>query len=873
MPNLYSEEEYLLQKSPFRFLCLTQQFLCIRVTSRFNITINEQNSDTKREILSFADQNEGFDYSVGSPLESTYGLADTGDDSLQNFFSRPIKIQSYNWGTGTILFESFNPWQDFWENPRVLNRITNFNLLRCKLCVKIILNGNGFHYGRAIASYTPLHTADGFTKDRAFFLEDIVEASQRPHVYLDPTQSQGGTLCLPFVWQYNAMDVPDQDWREMGEMIIHTLQTLKHANGATDSVTVSVFAWAEDVVMSTPTANEPGALSPQSGEYDPQADEYGTGVISKPAASIARAAGALATAPIIGAYAKATQIGANAIAAVANVFGYSRPIYVGDIEPYKPTFLGNMANTNATDTSNKLTLDMKQELTCDSRTMGLDGTDEMSIKSIATRESFLTSIAWNVSDTTEFHLWSAEVNPQIWNDLLVASVREYHMPACCFAALPFKYWRGSMKYRFQIVASAFHKGRLKIVYDPSFPLTNEYNTNYTRVIDLAEERDFTVEIGWGQQQAYLRKREMLGSTSPPWSYSTLTADAGDLANGIISMYVVNELTVPNSTANNDISINVFVSCGDDIEFAAPDENHIRDLSWFTPQSGEYGEIYDTQSGEAEVADGHNTILESAPMKPEIDESMAATNLTEADHTNDIYFGDPIVSIRQLLKRYCFSQMIARNAINTTGMYLNDASRNDFPRYRGYVSDGEHQVTTPVNPTTYQFSNNTFLNYFTPAFTCRRGGLRWKYHLISNRPEGKSNLTVIRNSSPEFSTGVGSVSLENDANNISKRAAQMRENFPSMVDGGYVTSADGNPVVEVELPYYRPQRFAFAKQSNLDFNRGTDSYYHDLLWMEQHSTEGSNNFIMAYSSVGEDYTLAFFTGAPVAYQQVDPTPIP
>jgi hypothetical protein len=84
------------------------------------------------------------------------------------------------------------------------------------------------------------------------------------HVWIDPTKSQGGTLCLPYVFYRNAMSIPNQDWRGMGELDIASITTLEHANGGTDSVTISVFAWAEDVHLSIPTIAEPGALAPQS---------------------------------------------------------------------------------------------------------------------------------------------------------------------------------------------------------------------------------------------------------------------------------------------------------------------------------------------------------------------------------------------------------------------------------------------------------------------------------------------------------------------------------------------------------------------------------------------------------------------------------
>lgn len=522
--------------------------------------------------MTFADQTDHWDYTVDSMPDSTFYNADTDDASLENFFSRPVKVMSLSWTPGLDLFQDLNPWQLFFENPRVINRISNFNLLRCKLKCKIVLNGNGFYFGRAIASYQPLHLLDGFTVNRQPFPVDIIAASQRPHVYLDPTNSQGGTLTLPFFWYENALRIPSQEWRQMGQLNIRSIQPLKHANGSTDKISVSVFVWAEEVSLSIPTANEPGALTPQMGEKS--SDEYSKdGIISKPAGFVAKVAGALSSIAPIAPYAKATQMAASTVSNVAAMFGFSRPAVLQDIEPYRPTYLGNMANTNMPDSVTKLTLDAKQETTIDPRVMGLGSADEMTIKSVACRESYLTNFPWAQESPSETLLWNSEVSPVLWG----TNANEVHLPACAFAALPFKHWRGTMKFRFQIVASAFHKGRLKITYDPSFPLTNEYNTNYTHIIDLAKERDFTIDIGWGQE------RTMIGHRSPvldavPYRQTAIGADPGLDGNGIISVFVVNELTTPNVTPDNDISVNVFVSMGDDFEVFNPDSESIEDLS-------------------------------------------------------------------------------------------------------------------------------------------------------------------------------------------------------------------------------------------------------------------------------------------------------
>lgn len=838
-------------------------------TRKFNVTINEESLESQYQNVRFSDQTPQWDYVVDSMPDETFRTADTQDATLENFFQRPVKIRSYSWGTGTNLFETFNPWQDFFQNSRVINRITNYNLLRCKLKVRIVLNGNGFHYGRAIASYIPLHTLDNFTKDRAYFIEDVVAASQRPHVYLDPTTSQGGTLTLPFVWYANALKIPDQDWREMGDIIIHGMQNLKHANGATDSVTVSVFAWAEEVSLSIPTANEPGALSPQMGEvFIPQAkDEYGSGPISRPAGVVARTAGALSKVPGIGIYARATELAASAVSSIATMFGYSRPVTLAEIQPYTPRYLSNLANANVTDNSQKLTLDCKQELTIDPRVMGLGATDEMTIKSIAQRESFLTQFGWAVADSTETLLWNSEVSPVLWNE----RGNELHFPACCFATLPFRRWRGTMKFRFQIVASAFHKGRLKITYDPSYPLTNEYNTNYTHIIDLAKERDFTIDIGWGQIKSMINHRTP-GINPIPFKDTPIGGDPLEYGNGIISVYVVNELTVPNSTANNDIEVNVFVSAGDDFEVFDPDSSVIEDLVWFAPQMGE---VFTSQmaemTGEQSHPDADLTKNEDEPMKLEASDTMAP-NLSNQDHTISVYYGEPVTSMRQCLKRYNWHSAITPdNEDPNYKTYFMTVRKGDLPYYRGYAPGAIHETIVPTDPTPYNYCKMTLLNYVIPAYTCVRGAVRWKYLRTGGNHEETSLMQLRRVAIPPGSYKQDEVAaITMVGGNRSDRVRQAGILVPHTWDGATATSSFHNPVLEAELPFYTNLRFYPAKQANRTSTRGFNQF-HELttIWETQDSDSA---LIHSYVSVGEDFNLGFFTGAPVAYrvaQEDDP----
>jgi len=122
--------------------------------------IMKQVKAARYQNVAFTEQHEPYLYDTEAPVDPTRNLQCTDDATLDNFFSRPIKVADYEWSVTTNLWQQLNPWSLFFENPRVINRIVNYNLLRAKLKMKLVINGSGFHYGRALASYKPMHTLD-----------------------------------------------------------------------------------------------------------------------------------------------------------------------------------------------------------------------------------------------------------------------------------------------------------------------------------------------------------------------------------------------------------------------------------------------------------------------------------------------------------------------------------------------------------------------------------------------------------------------------------------------------------------------------------------------------------------------------------------
>lgn len=819
----------------------------------------EGTPETSSQNVKFVDTHPGYTADATGDVDALRDAALAGDATLDEFFSRPIRIASQEWAVGSTLFFKFNPWSLYFENPRVINRISNYKLLRSKLHIKIMINGNAFHYGRAIASYNPLPSDDKLTRDREFFSVDVVGASQRPHIYLDPTNSQGGDLILPFFTYLNVLDITQQDWQNMGTMVVQSLQDLKHANGAVDTVSVNVFAWAEEIKFAIPTSVEPGAIVPQS-------DEYERKPVSMIAGAVAKAAGAWKNAPIIGPYARATEIGAGAMGAIATLFGYSRPVMLESCV-YRPMTKPNIAVTNVPDDVVKLSVDAKQELTIDSRTVGLSGIDELAISNIVTRESYVTQFDWAVGTVAENLLFNLRVDPGIHNRL----GSEIHLPATAYAVLPFKYWRGTLKYRFQVVCSKYHKGRLKIVYDPTScaGTTAEYNTAYTTIVDISDTTDFTVDIGWGQHTSW---REALPpTTGTAEMFSTLAlGPTFNTANGNLAVYVVNELTVPNTEINNDISINVFISAGDDFEVAEPNNDFLAKMRFqeATPVRGDT-EVIASDDFKSLTPQSEETMkMDSQPSKPPSVNQMGMSTST-SDSTTLVHFGESISSFRQLMKRYNLHEFIPQTSLSTTPeKQLATFQRGALPYDPGYTNDPGN-LTLSLTGGDYAYANMTMLRYATCAFGGWRGGVRYYIDTSTGSDSYNPNImTVTRENEDEAGLGNFYTTLTDQLTASGKAALLTGYARAIGHEGCHTQSNRVNPTVSFEVPYYSRFRFSPAKQRS-DFD-GT-GFSNEPHWqmIVQGAVHTPDDTYQVYVAAAEDFNCFMFLGAPVLFYENSP----
>jgi hypothetical protein len=531
-------------------------------------TNNNNNEESKHEITAFMDQGATWWHAPEAQPDSTFSVAET-PETIDGFLRRPLLIETIQWAVQTSMNVTFNPWSLFFTNPQVARKIRNFKLLRCNLHLRMLVNGNPFYFGRALASYRPLAVDDDSFRYDASSNADLMEMSQRPNITLDPTDSTGGGMDLPFFWYNNALDIPSADWDRMGSVDIVDLVTLRNANDVTNPISISVYAWATDVHISQPTSS---ALPDPQSEFD--------GPISGPASKIARVSGMLSKAPVIGPYALATEMISSAVGKVASVFGFSKPYITDEYTPIADRPLQYATTSNAKSSAMPLSLDVKKQVTIDPRTTGLGSTDELSFAHLASRESFVTKFNWDQSASSGSLLYNFRVTPTINSRDPDGNI---HMIPAGFVATPFSYWRGTMIYTFTVVASKYHKGRLRIVYDPSYQETDETNVNRQEVMDITDVHQFEMKVGWGQQSTYLRVPSLVDG-----EYHSANRIGSPLlsCNGTISVYVLNDLTSARESLD-PIEIMVHARAADDFEVAGPSELNLQliELAPLVPGSG------------------------------------------------------------------------------------------------------------------------------------------------------------------------------------------------------------------------------------------------------------------------------------------------
>jgi len=589
-------------------------------------------------------------------------------------------------------------------------------------------------------------------------------------------------------------------------------------------------------------------------------DEYGTGPVSITASAVAAASGALSNAPIIGPYMKATSVVAKAASSVARFFGWTNPPVISNVEPFKNSAFPQFASSQISSPIEKLTVDPKQELCVDSRTVGLTGADEMTVESIVTRESFLVKATWQQTDAVDSILFSAAVQPQLSseNGGIVWPTPMSHLSQL------FKYWRGDIHFRFQVVATQYHRGRLLITWDPYADNAGASETlTYSKVVDISDDDDFEVCIPYMQSTPWQIMAHDLDTEYWDLTGSLTRQDAYD--NGILTLTVLTELTGPADGAVVDIAVSV--RGASNLEFAAPQDID-PDYHYYAPQSYEEAIPYNIQSTEQEDCTATRNMDDSEETTIEC---MADTE----DHLDDMYticMGEAVKSVRSVMRRTTRLRMTKFADDTSDSLSMSNWVYSRFPLYSGYDTDGIDTITAGSVPYNYVF--NTPLNWMTPCYVGQRGAINWHVNVISGA--FVDHISILRSNLvrtlARYSTNKGYSS--------SLTVLQFTRNFKrDYVQPGITGQALFNQRTQAGASIAHPtySRFRMLSTTPLNTTLGsaadgtTDDGVSFQIALTPTATGISNQetAVELFVAAGTDYTCFFYLNAPTVYVYSDP----
>jgi len=768
----------------------------------FEASIAALNRAIDRHLYSMNLQTESADVSVAhtgavrdSNVETHVTLTDVGgetkDDTyihqnsnhllknddlgMKDFLERPVQVAAISLSLDSDIDLSFNIWNLFLGDPTVRSKLRNYAFLRCNLGVRITLSGTPFHYGRMLVSYQPFpyvnQTLSSFGP--TYRIQRLNYLSQAPGAKtLDVRENAPFEMVVPYVspqpvgrlFNNSAVALSDaanfDDFDKLGTLYISTLNQIKAVTTTATNVYLYVYVYATDVTILGATGSV--------GVIETESDERIKGPVETMSTAMLPVSKAMEHIPVIGRFAKASSTVLGVLSKVSALFGWSYPTVITHPGRVKNEPFQNGAQTIGMDTGHRITLDPKQELTVDPRIVGVDD-DEMAIAGICQRESLLDQFSWNVGEVplTDI-IWSAAVTPRA-NIVDNLTTKLGCMPtALSFAATPFKYWRGKITYRFEIVASNFHRGKLMFCYEPNIVqyslITANLNTNkqYVKVIDIQETQSVEFTIDWNFPKPWCKNIDDASMDNTVGVQFVPGSSLFETCNGVIFVTPFTEIQSPDGSA---VEINVFVHAPQMVFNRFSEE--LLPLTTL-PYSG-------------------TIVLESDERDFNRGVSNMEMNKSIHDHTmlSEEFFGELPVSFRSLLKRFMQS----------------------YERSTGATS-GVASFIFPILPSSYEgvtFNTRPIKNlyqYIRFAYLAQRGGMRKRFRFV---PDG-SDL--------RFQGARINVSLNEESTTTLGPTTSGTKAISEIIPDGTVTFMNlTNTGIEFELPFYTNNLFAWACNDN------------------------------------------------------------
>lgn len=504
--------------------------------------------------------------------------------NLTDYFSRPICLQegdipiSYR---DRIADVSFNNWSgifDKWTGGT--SRMLGVYGARFSMVFTLQVATTPFHQGVLAMSFQ----YGDYVGTPAYIRSDRSETcTNLPHVRLDLAEDTMVQLKVPFMSHYEY--VSSLNNFQYGRMAFNSILPVPTATGL-PTATWQIFMHLEDLELYGATPQETVSITLQGGKrLSPVAEEFeqeafpfssATMALSRTVRWISKGV------PAVSSIAGPASWFLEKAAGTIRSFGFSKPTVVEPVMRTFPMFGVNEQNVDVAAPYSVVGPIASNSLAVTPLFGGTD-TDEMALKYVTSQWSQVRYGFMLDTDAARSVLWATNVTPaNMWfrssgvlpfcnvrpPTVSSISTNSFQPSSLFFASSLFKYWRGSIRFRFTFAKTKMHGGRVMVVYNPAVNSNNETNAfsdtanvtaiaayggagpnpfGYSAVFNLRDSNVFEFEVPYVCPVPYL-----------PFGAST----------GSLAMYIVDKLQAPSMVASS-VGFLVEVCGGDDFELANP----------------------------------------------------------------------------------------------------------------------------------------------------------------------------------------------------------------------------------------------------------------------------------------------------------------
>jgi hypothetical protein len=464
---------------------------------------------------------------------------------------RPMRLARFQWTTAqadlTTLLRAY-PWGELGTNQIFNNILSSYQFVRGTMVMRVEVNGHRFAQGKLISYAVPMTFFP--TIDKWHALNKAAQTSVQ-HKFSDACDNSVIELELPFYYNKSYYNYNyQQPYTSTGifEMLqpwsfyIQVFNPLLVGTGASNSLGVTVWFYLKDVELKVPYYTAQGDLGLEINlkGWDRIIERFLPKNIFKDAFDV--------------------------------LMGRDKPNDTINPTSFVQKPVGYMSNSKNVDRVERLALDPSYQ---DEPKPDHFGTkiDEMDMKYLTGKYSYIGTTTLSTSMTAGSILNAFSIDPIFISTNTIQSGATTQVPLLTYLSLPFSYWRGAIKFRFDVVGTSFHTAKLAFyIRYGSFAAPQAESLDpmsvYTTMFELnAEKKTFEFEVPYFADTAWRRVQNgsAIDTTAGPLNQGQV-AYQKDWYIGYCGLSIVNPLVAPSNVATS-IAINGFIAGGDDFELA------------------------------------------------------------------------------------------------------------------------------------------------------------------------------------------------------------------------------------------------------------------------------------------------------------------